>query len=79
MSDRIVVFDSPPVLQNSIASVMALHVGQILFVVEADKTTEVALDNALSLVSACKNINLLLNKGRAVGDADRFGYYSYYG
>ncbi len=76
--DRIIILDSPPVLLSSIAGVLALHVGQILYVVEADKTTETALDNALPLVSSCKNINLLLNKSHAVGESDRFGYYSYY-
>ena len=38
----------------------------------------VDLDNALPLVSSCKNINLLLNKSHAIGETDRFGYYSYY-
>ncbi len=76
--DRIIVLDSPPVLLSSIAGVLALHVGQILYIVEADKTTETALDNALPLVSSCKNINLLLNKSHAIGESDRFGYYSYY-
>ena len=76
--ERIIVLDSPPVLLSSIAGVLALHVGQILYVVEAEKTTETALDNALPLVSSCKNINLLLNKSHAVGESDRFGYYSYY-
>ena len=76
--DRIIILDSPPVLLSSIAGVLALHVGQILYVVEADKTTETALDNALPLVSSCKNINLLLNKSHAIGESDRFGYYSYY-
>lgn len=76
--ERIIILDSPPVLLSSIAGVLALHVGQILYVVEADKTTETALDNALPLVSSCKNINLLLNKSHAIGESDRFGYYSYY-
>ncbi len=76
--ERIIILDSPPVLMSSIAGVLALHVGQILYVVEADKTTETALDNALPLISSCKNINLLLNKSHAIGDSDRFGYYSYY-
>jgi exopolysaccharide/PEP-CTERM locus tyrosine autokinase len=75
--DRIVIFDSPPVLVNSIASVMALHVGQVLFVVEADHTTESALENALTLLSSCKNISLLLNKSRAIPGTEKFGSYYY--
>src|SRR3546814_17507403 len=49
--DRIVIFDSPPALASSIASVLALHVGQIMFIVEAERTREPQLKEALSLVS----------------------------
>lgn len=75
--DRIIIFDSPPVLMSSVAGVLALHVGQILFVVEADGTTQTALDSALSLVNSCQNISLLLNKSRTLG-GESFGYYNYY-
>jgi protein-tyrosine kinase len=76
-SDRIIIFDSPPVLASSVASVLALHVGQIIFVVEAGGTPEAALDNALPLVSSCKNVSLLLNKSRAIAGTDKFGAYYY--
>ncbi len=77
-SDRVVIFDSPPTLMSSIPSVLALHVGQTVFVVQADQTTQAAVDTGLGLISACKNIYLLLNKARAVGDSESFGaYYSY--
>lgn len=76
-SDRIIIFDSPPVLMSSVPSVLALHVGQTVFVVEADRTPETALDNALSLVSSCKNVSLLLNKSRTIAGADKFGAYYY--
>lgn len=75
--DRIIIFDSPPTLLSSIGGVLALHVGQILFVVEAERTTQTALDNALGLVAACKNISLLLNKARPFGNREKMG--SYYG
>jgi receptor protein-tyrosine kinase len=77
--DRIIIFDSPPVLYSSIAGVLALHVGQTLFVVEADRTTQVALDSALSLINSCKNISLVLNKTRSIGGAEKYGsYYNSY-
>jgi receptor protein-tyrosine kinase len=75
--NRIVVIDSPPALMSSIGGVLALHVGQVLFVIEADRTTQTAVDQSLALVKACKNISLLLNKSRAVG-TERFGAYNYY-
>lgn len=76
--DRVIIFDSPPVLASSVASVLALHVGQILFVVEAERTREPQLKEALSLVSSCQHINLLLNKSRLAGGDTKFGSY-YYG
>ncbi|MBW7837016.1 MAG: AAA family ATPase [Sphingomonadales bacterium] len=77
--DRVVIFDSPPALASSVASVLALHVGQILFVVEAERTREPQLKEALSLVSSCQHINLLLNKSRFSAGEKKFGTYYGYG
>lgn len=78
--ERVVIMDSPPALLSSVAGVLALNVGQTLFVVEAERTSQTAVDSAIGLVSACKNINLLLNKSRPLGGGERFGSYqsSYY-
>lgn len=77
--DRIVIFDSPPALASSVASVLALHVGQVMFVVEAERTREPQLKEALSLVSSCEHINLLLNKSRFSAGEKKFGTYYGYG
>ncbi len=77
--DRIVIIDSPPVLASSAASVLALHVGQILFVIEAERTREEELHDAFKLIEKCKNINLLLNKARFTAGKKRFGSYYGYG
>ena len=77
--DRIIIVDSPPILMSSIPGVLALHVGQIVFVVQAEKSTQAAIDGALGLVGSCENIYLLLNKARNIGSAEKFdGYYDYY-
>ena len=77
--DRIVIFDSSPVLASSAPSVLALHVGQIMFVIEAERTRETQVMEALTLVSECPDISLLLNKSRFMGGKVRFGsYYEYY-
>lgn len=77
--DRVIIVDSPPVLLSSVPGVLALHVGQIVFVVQAEKSTQVAIDGALGLVSACENIHLLLNRARNIGGSEKFdGYYGYY-
>jgi protein-tyrosine kinase len=76
-SRRIVLFDSAPALAASPASVLALHVGQILMVVRADQTTESELRDALTLVEACHHIQLMLNGVSFSGSNRKFG--SYYG
>ena len=77
--DRIIIIDSPPVLASSSASVLALHVGQILYVVEADRTREEELHDAFKMIEKCKNISLLLNKARFTAGKKRFGSYYGYG
>jgi receptor protein-tyrosine kinase len=76
--DRVVIFDSPPVLMSTIPAVLAPYVGQIVFVVQAEASTQASIDAALGLISGCDNISLLLNKARDLGGAERFGaYYGY--
>ena len=77
--DRVIVIDSPPALASSAASVLAMHVGQILFVVEADRTSEEEVKESLQLVKSCKNINLILNKAQIHTGNKRFGSYYGYG
>lgn len=75
--NRIILFDSPPALAASPASVLAYHVGQVLLVVRADKTAEAELRDAVLLLGGCEEIQLLLNGARFAPNARRFG--SYYG
>ena len=75
--NRIVIFDSPPVLAASPASELASHVGQALMVVRADTTGEAALRDAVNILSGCADIKLLLNCTRFSPTGRRFG--SYYG
>jgi protein-tyrosine kinase len=60
--DRIVVFDSPPLLAASEAAALASHVGQVVLVVEANKTSEAALKQALGRIDTSRVTGLLLNK-----------------
>ncbi|MFO1190471.1 MAG: XrtA-associated tyrosine autokinase [Alphaproteobacteria bacterium] len=78
--DRVIIFDSPPVLASSAPGVLALHVGQVLFVVEAERTPQAAVESALSHLSGCEHIGVVLNKTRDHGKAEQMGhYYPYYG
>ncbi len=76
---RIIIFDSPPALAASPASVLALHVGQTLMVVHADVTTDSALRDALSLLSGCEHVQLLLNRTKFSPTGRKFGNYYGYG
>jgi exopolysaccharide/PEP-CTERM locus tyrosine autokinase len=77
-SDRIVIFDSPPLLAASGATVLARAVGQILLVVEAEKTSQKALKESLRVLKGLPLSGVLLNKARQRFWA-RYGYSYGYG
>ena len=56
------VIDAPPCLSSSDPAALAAVAGQILLVVEAEKTRRGEIEAALDLIDACPNIKLLLNK-----------------
>lgn len=74
---RIIVFDTPPALAASPASVLALLVGQVMLVVRADRTTEAEVREAVNLLDGCDQISLVLNARSYEPGGGRFG--SYYG
>jgi exopolysaccharide/PEP-CTERM locus tyrosine autokinase len=77
---RIVIFDSPPILAASPASVLASHVGQVMLVVRADQTSEGDLREAVALLDGCDQIQLLLNSVSFQPGGRRYGGYgAYYG
>jgi Mrp family chromosome partitioning ATPase len=78
--NRLVIFDSPPVLAASPAAELAKYVGQAVLIVRADQTGQGALEDAVSLLSGCPNIELLLNAATFSPSGRRFGtYYGYRG
>ena len=77
--NRLIVIDSPPALAASPASELAMHVGQTLVVVRADSTGEAALKDALSLLSGCEDVKLLLNCTQFSPTGRQFGAYYGYG
>jgi receptor protein-tyrosine kinase len=74
--DRIVIFDSPPLLATTESRVLAGNVGQVVVVVEAGRTTHADLESALSTVKTCPVVLTLLNKSTR---SEPSGYYGYYG
>ena len=63
-SDRIIIFDSPPLLLTTEARVLATQMGQIVIVVQADKTLQADVQHAISTIEACPLKMLLLNRAR---------------
>lgn len=73
--NRVVIFDSPPALAASPAAELANHVGQAIVVARADRTGQSALEDALTLLSVCPDIKLLLNATHFSPSGRRFGTY----
>ncbi|MCP4432972.1 MAG: polysaccharide biosynthesis tyrosine autokinase [Gammaproteobacteria bacterium] len=74
--DRIIIFDSPPLLLPTEASVLASHMGQVVFVIEAEKTLRHDIKKGLSMLSN-RIVLLLLNQGREKTQVGNYGYYKY--
>ncbi|MES9939612.1 MAG: XrtA-associated tyrosine autokinase [Candidatus Thiodiazotropha sp. 6PLUC2] len=73
--DRIIIFDSPPILATSEAAVINQHMGQILLVVEAGQTPVEAIKDSLSRLDEEKAIGLVLNKSREGKGENYYGTY----
>ncbi len=76
-ADRIVIFDSPPLLVTTEARTLAANMGQIVMVVESENTTHEALREALATIESCEVVGMVLNKGRRSNPGDSYGYYGY--
>lgn len=77
--DRVVLFDSPPLLATSEAAVLAGLMGQVVMVVEADQTKREELKEALMLLDSKQYVGLVLNKSSKPFGADYYygGYQTY--
>jgi protein-tyrosine kinase len=76
---RIILFDSPPALMASPATLLAGLVGQALVVVRADQTTEADLRETIGLLSGCDHVALMLNGAAVAVSGRKYGAYDGYG
>jgi protein-tyrosine kinase len=74
-SHRLVVFDSPPLLQTTESPALARVAGQIVVVVRADSTPQPVLLDALNTLQGHAAVSLVLNQSTQSGTAP----YYYYG
>lgn len=81
-TDRIIIFDSPPLLLATESRVLASNMGQVVVVVQAEKTLQSDVVHALATIEACPVKLMLLNQARAAfkgGYGYGYGYGSGYG
>jgi len=77
-ADRIIIFDSPPLLVTTEARTLASHMGQVVMVVKAEGTAMSDVKHALATIEACPIKLMLLNQA-AVSRQDAYGYGYGYG
>ncbi len=75
---HLIMLDAPPCLSTSDPHTLAPHVGQVVVVVEAERTQRSEVEAAVDLVRVCPSITLLLNKVRMT-TSHTFGAYDYFG
>jgi len=72
--DRIIIFDSPPIMMTTEARVLASYMGQIVMVVEAGVTPREAVTDALASIGSPEVVGMVLNKAREARGARYQGY-----
>ena len=74
-SDRLIIFDSPPLLATTEARVLATNMGQVIMVVAADATSQHAVNQALATIETCEVVLMVLNKASRTDVGTYYGYY----
>lgn len=74
-ADHVVIFDAPPLLLASEASILAAAVGQVVMVVEAARTPCQLVTKAFAAVKNCPVVLSVLNKGAERAAEHRYGDY----
>jgi receptor protein-tyrosine kinase len=72
--DRIVIFDAPPILVASGARHLASRVGQVVVIVEADRTDSQSVTQAFAAIETCPLVSTVLNRCSTKA-ASSYGYY----
>lgn len=75
--DRLVIFDSPPLLVATQAHILAELVGQVVLVIAAESTPQALVSEAAAKLSHCDVVLALLNKTNQAVDQYGYGYGEY--
>jgi len=77
-SDRIVIFDTPPLLATTQAEVLASQMGQVVLVIGAEVTSQNFVMESVKKLQNCSDVVLgLLNKAQRNLNAGYYGYGHY--
>ncbi|MDJ0757893.1 MAG: AAA family ATPase [Woeseiaceae bacterium] len=71
--NRVVIFDSSPLLPTSESRVLSTLVGQVVLIVCANKTPRSAVLNAIEMMEEGKAVNVVLNQARNEAGFDYYG------
>jgi exopolysaccharide/PEP-CTERM locus tyrosine autokinase len=77
--DRVVIFDSPPLLLTNEARVLASLMGQVVVVVEEFRTPQHVVKEAVEMLSTNEIVGIVLNKGMPDNSDYYYGGYGGYG
>ena len=80
--DRIIIFDSPPLLVATEAPVLATQMGQVVLIVRAESTLQSEVHQALAAIEECPSKSIVLNQAGFLGHSglgSRYGYGYGYG
>jgi len=77
--DRMVIFDSPPLLAATQGEILAKLVGQVVLVIEAEKTMQSVVMESVDKLASCDVVLAVFNKSNRSMDAGYYGYGYGYG
>ncbi len=75
-NDRVIIFDGPPLLPTPQTQILSNLVGQVVFVIEAGKTPQSVVEEALDMISKERATGLVMNKCEGISGRSRY-YYGY--
>lgn len=75
-ADRVIIFDTPPLLSTTESRVLASHMGQVVMVVESGKTPTSSVQQAFATVESHPVVLSMLNKYRGPKGKNTYGYYA---
>jgi len=76
-SDRIIIFDSPPLMAASQGAVLCNLVGQVVMVIESDVTPQHIVQEAVSKLQNCDVVGCVLNKTKQGLGLNYYAYGNY--